>query len=322
MARKIYYLYNPETDNFERAFPSLGERMRRVSLFLVLACVAGGALFLIAWHGLASPDERSLRAENSRLKAQCNIVERRLDNALKAMADIQHRDDNFYRVMLQMEPFNSSQRVAGLDNENRYKKLSTMSDEQLVGQLNRNMDLLERQLYAQSQSFNQLRDAFGRQKEKFAHIPSVAPLASPDFTIAAGFGFRRDPVYGFSKFHEGLDLVAPEGTPVHATADGVVTTAERRAVFGNIVELDHGYNYQTRFAHLRTINVSKGQQVRRGDMIGTLGNSGQSVGPHLHYEVIFKDVAENPVNYFFLGLSPEKYDEMVTLAENAASLMD
>lgn len=322
MAKRIYYIYNPDTDNFERAFPSIGDRLKRLAVFTTMTCMVGGLLFAIFYFWLASPSERNLRQENARLKTQSQILNRRLDNALMVMSDLQKRDDNFYRVLMQMEPMSRSQRVAGVGNENRYSKLSRMGDAQLMTQLNRNMDLLERQIYAQTVSFNQIEDAYLQQREKLNHIPSVIPLRQGEYTLAAGFGYRRDPVYGFSKYHEGLDLVAAAGQPVMATANGAVVEAGRRAAYGNFVMLDHGYNYETRYAHLKEVAVEAGDTVRRGDIIGYVGSTGQSSTPHLHYEVRYKDKPENPVNYFFMDLTPEQYDEMLNITENSGKLLD
>lgn len=322
MSKKVYYIYNPDTDNFERAYPTLLQRMKRFLAFISVSIIIAAAIFVVAYYGFTSPSERELRRENSRLMAQCTILGRRLENALKVMDDIRERDDNFYRVMMQMEPVSRSQRMAGLENESRYRELSDLSDAKLVTRLSQNMDLLERQLFAQTQSFDELYSNIGSQKDKLDHTPSVSPIRYRDFTLAAGFGHRRDPMLGYSRFHEGLDMDAREGTQVRATADGTVSMAERKSVFGNCVEIDHGYQYQTRFAHLKDIKVKPGQDVRRGDVIGTVGSTGRSSGPHLHYEVRFKDVAENPVNYFFMDLSPEQFDNMLNLAENAGKLMD
>lgn len=143
-----------------------------------------------------------------------------------------------------------------------------------------------------------------------------------NYTMSSGYGYRRDPVYGTTKFHSGLDFAAVTGTPVYATGDGVVEYAERRSGYGNCIDISHGYNYTTRYAHLSEILVSSGQEVKRGDLIGKVGSTGKSTGPHLHYEVRFKDEPQNPVNYYFMDLTPEQYAEMIREAENAGHVMD
>lgn len=322
MSNRATYRYNPETDNFERIYPSLKSRLIRLAAFLACSIVFGGGLFFLIFIVFGTPDEASLRKENSELKTRYNVLNRRLDNSLKIMNDIQNRDDNFYRVMMQMEPMSRSQRFAGLDNEKRYKDLRELSDNGLVKLLTQRLDLFDRQLYAQSVSFDQLREEAGKQKDKLSHIPSIIPIDVKDYTMSSGYGYRRDPVYGTTKFHAGLDFAAKSGTPVFATGDGQVEVADRRSGYGNCIDISHGYNYITRYAHLSEILVAPGQQVRRGDLIGRVGSTGKSTGPHLHYEVRFKDEPQNPVNYYFMDLTPEQYAEMVREAENAGHVMD
>lgn len=322
MKRTVTYRYNAETDNFERIYPSLKSRILKLATFLGSSLLAGGLIVLILYWMFDTPTEDSLRKENSMLKSQYNILNRRLDNSLKIMEDIRNRDDNFYRVMMQMEPMSRSQRFAGLDNELRYKDLQKLPDGGLVKLLTQRMDLFDRQLYAQSISFDQLRVEAGKQKDKLSHIPSIIPIDVKDYTMSSGYGYRKDPIYGSTKFHAGLDFAAKTGTAVYATGDGIVETADRRSGYGNCIDISHGYNYITRYAHLSQILVEPGKQVKRGDLIGRVGSTGKSTGPHLHYEVRFKDEPQNPVNYYFMDLTPEQYAEMVREAENAGHVMD
>ncbi|MBD5348465.1 MAG: M23 family metallopeptidase [Bacteroides sp.] len=322
MKKNIVYRYNSETDNYERIFPSWKQRILRGFLFILFSVLGGIFMYFFLTLFLGTPTEANLRRENSLLKSQYNVLNRRLENSLKIMGDIQKRDDNFYRVMMQMEPLSNSQRFAGLDNENRYKSLNLLHDSQLVTLLTRRLDLFDRQLYAQSLSFDQLKEEVGEQKEKLTHIPSILPLKPKDYKMSSGYGYRRDPVYWTTKFHEGHDFAASQGTPVFATADGVVELAERCSGYGNCIDIDHGYNYLTRYAHLSDILVKPGQVVKRGEVIGKVGSTGKSTSPHLHYEVRFKDEAQNPVNYYFMDLTPEQYAEMILETENAGHVMD
>ena len=322
MGKNIYYRYNSDTDNYERVFPTWKSRFLKGAAFTAASALFGAFFFFIAYYFFSSPTEENLRKENSALRSSYNILNRRLDNSLQVMTDIRNRDDNFYRVMMQLDPMSRSQRYAGLDNEARYKELQKLPDGGLVRLLTQRLDLFDRQLYAQSVSFDQLRDASEKQKDKIAHIPSVMPISISDYTMSSGYGIRRDPIYGSSKFHAGLDFAAQTGTPVYATADGEVTVADRRSSYGNCIDISHGYNYLTRYAHLSKIMVKAGQSVKRGEVIGLVGSTGKSTGPQLHYEVRFKDEPQNPVNYYFMDLTPEQYAEMVQLAENAGHVMD
>ncbi len=322
MAKNVYYKYNSETDNFERVYPSLRMRLASLGRTSLIALGLAIVMFFIVFYCFDSPTEENLRIENSELKIQYDILNRRLENSMKVLARIQDRDDNFYRVMMQMDPITENQRLSGLDNEERYRELQRLSDAGLVTRMAQGLDLLERQIATQVQSFDQIRSAVGEQKEKIAHIPSVLPISLADYTMSSGYGYRRDPVYGFGKFHEGLDFAAPTGTPVFATADGVVAVAHREAGYGNCIDLDHGYNYLSRYAHLSQILVKEGETVKRGQLIGKVGSTGKSTGPHLHYEVRFKGESQNPVNYYFMDLTPEEYAEMIQLADNAGHVMD
>lgn len=322
MSRNIYYRYNPSTDNYERVYPSMRKRIWSVMRHIVFGGLLGVTIFLIVlgWY-IDSPRELALAEENKELKAQYEVINERLDKAHKIMDLIQNRDDNFYRVMMQMEPMSRSQRYAGLDRR-RIDALKGMSDAALVNELTQQMDLLERRLYAQSISFDQLKDMAGKQKDKIKHIPSISPINISDYTLSSGFGYRRDPVYGSTRFHAGLDFSADTGTPVYATADGVISDADWASGYGNKIDIDHGYNYLTRYAHLSKIDVKKGEKISRGQKIGEVGSTGKSTGPHLHYEVRFKNEPQNPVNYYYMDLTAEQYDNMIRAAENAGYIMD
>lgn len=318
--KQVFYQYNPDTDNFERHYPTLKSRLSSIGRYLLVGGLIGVGLFLLFYFMDLIPTERTLRKENTELKSQYAILEKRLDNSLKVMEDLRNRDDNFYRVMMQMDPLSSNQRLAGLGTD--YNSLGKLNDSELLSRMNLSIDMLEQQIYSQSLSFDQLRIAAGEQKDKIARIPSVLPINIKDYTMSSGYGYRRDPIYGTAKFHEGLDFAAPTGTPVFATADAEVEVAERKQRYGNCIDLNHGYNYKTRYAHLSQILVKPGQKVKRGEMIGKVGNTGKSTGSHLHYEVLFKGEPQNPVNYYFMDLSPQEYAAMIHLAENSGHVMD
>lgn len=322
MEKKNLYTYNPATDDFERYFPSLKDRLRNAARIAFWSLMIGGGLFSIFYFGLVDRSEQELREENFQLRSQYNVLERRVQSSMRVLDKIRNRDDNFYRVMMQMEPMSISRRYAGFDYEKNYANLRGLSDAALIDRLSSEVDLLDRQLYSQSQSFNQLREAAGKEDDRINHIPGTLPIDKSAFSLSAGFGLRRDPVTNQRTFHQGLDMAAATGTPVKATADGVVTSATREGGYGNFITIAHGYNYETAYAHLNSINVEEGQHVKRGDIIGTVGNTGKSFAPHLHYEVRFKNTPENPVNYCCLDLTPQAYTEMLQDAEDAGQLLD
>ncbi len=320
--KRVLYRYNPDTDNFERHYPTLKSRLVSLGKYVAVGSAIGIGLYVMLLYIFDGPSERNLKKENSQLKSQYAILEKRLDNSMKVMEDIRNRDDNFYRVMMQMDPLSSKERFSGLENDTKYEGIGHLNDAELISRMNRSMDLLEHQIYSQSVSFDQLREAAGKQKEKIARIPSVLPINIKDYTMSSGYGYRRDPIYGTAKFHEGLDFAAATGTPVFATADAVVEVAERKDAYGNCIDLNHGYNYMTRYAHLSQILVKQGQHVKRGEMIGKVGSTGKSTGSHLHYEVRFKGEPQNPVHYYFMDLTPQQYLDMIQLAENSGHVMD
>lgn len=323
MSQKTFFRYNAVSGQYERVYPS---RMRRMLVQVQqLGWIAAVAIAMLAvlFSVLEFPRERRLRQENERLKARLELLGRQADEALAVMEDVAERDNNFYRVMMQAEPLSRSRRLAGLERRRSFERLDSLTDSRLVASVENKLDQLDRMLYSQIESFDYLADEASTQKDRIAHTPAIQPVPEKFLrTMASGYGVRVDPVYGTAKFHEGMDFSAPSGTPVYATADGIVATASWQGAYGNMIELKHGYNYTTRYAHLSKLAVRPGQSVRRGDLIGAVGNTGKSTGSHLHYEVRYRGVPQNPVNYYFFDLTPSQYDEIILLAENAGHVMD
>jgi murein DD-endopeptidase MepM/ murein hydrolase activator NlpD len=290
-------------------------------LFVGMGLGAGSFILLIWIFG--SPSEKELRIENSRLLAQYNVLSRRLDEALGVMQGIQQRDDNLYRVVLQADPVADAVRKAGYGGTNRYEELMDMANSDLVVNTTQKMDMLNRQLYIQSKSFDEVVDLFKNHDEMLKCIPAIQPVANKNLKYtASGYGMRIDPIYKTAKFHNGMDFSANIGTPVYATGDGVVKKAGWQSGYGKIIVISHGFGYETWYAHLNKYNVRVGQKVVRGEVIGEVGNTGKSTGPHLHYEVHVKGKVVNPVNYYFMDLSAEEYDRMIELAANQGKVFD
>jgi murein DD-endopeptidase MepM/ murein hydrolase activator NlpD len=239
------------------------------------------------------------------------------------MKDIQQRDDNLYRVVLQADPIADAVRAAGYGGTNRYEELMDMANADLVVNTTQKMDFLDRQLYIQSQSFDEVVNLFKQNDEMLKCIPAIQPVSNKDLKkTASGYGMRIDPIYKTSKFHEGMDFSASTGTPIYATGNGTVTKAGWQSGYGRVVVINHGYGYETLYAHMNKIDVRKGQKVVRGEVIGEVGNTGKSTGPHLHYEVHVKGRVVNPVNYYFMDLSADDYDRMIQMAENHGNVLD
>lgn len=321
MARKVYYKFNPITDSYERVYPSAKERWWAVLRQFIIGILMATVFFFLVYYFVDFPKEKKLKLQIEKLREGYEALGRQADQAFAVMEDISERDNNFYRVVLQADPITNAKRYAGL--ERGRQNPASLSDDELVLSVTDKLERLDRQVYTQIKSFDFLRQEAVGQREKLAHVPAIQPVAESKLRqMASGYGYRVDPVYGTQKLHEGMDFSAPIGTPVYATGNGKVIFAGWKSGYGNLIEIDHGYNYITRYAHLNKISVTVGQKVERGEEIGEVGNTGKSTGPHLHYEVRLKDVPQNPVNYYFYDLTPEEYDEMIRLAENAGHVMD
>lgn len=323
MSHKAFYRYNPATDRYERVYPSGRERMIAALRQAAVGIAVAIATFALAYIFFESPRERKLREKSEQIEVRLATLNRRADQALEVMEDLTQRDNNFYRVMMQAEPITAGQRYAGLERQRNYDAIDSMADSKILRLTTDKLDLLDQMLYTQSKSYDFIANEVLSMTDRTAHIPAIQPISEKYLrAMASGYGYRRDPIYGTTKFHEGMDFSSPTGTPVYATGDGTVTHGSWKSQYGNMIEIDHGYNYTTRYAHLSQILVKPGQKVKRGDLIGKVGNTGKSTGSHLHYEVRFRGQPQNPVNYYFYDLTPEEYDRMIIEAENAGHVMD
>ena len=289
--RKVYYIYNPQTQTYDRIYPTVRQRMVSLLRRLFIGMGLGAGSFIILLIIFGSPSEKELRKENSQLLAQYNVLSRRLE--------------------------------AGYGGTNRYEHLMDMANSDLVVNTTQKMDMLSKQLYIQSRSFDDVVDMCKSHDEMLRCIPAIQPVSNKDLRkTASGYGTRIDPIYGTTKFHAGMDFSAPLGTDVYATGDGTVIQMGWQTGYGNRIVVDHGFGYQTVYAHLRDFRTKVGKKVVRGEVIGGVGSTGKSTGPHLHYEVHVKGQVVNPVNYYFMDLSAEDYDHMIQIAENHGKMMD
>lgn len=321
--RKVYYFYNTQTQTYERVFPTFRQRAMNILRRLLFGMGLGAGSFIVLLIIFGSPSEKELRKENSRLQAQYNVLSRRMDEALGVLQDIQQRDDNLYRVIFMADPISPAIRQAGYGGTNRYEQLMDMADAKLVINTTQKMDLLSKQLYIQSKSFDVVVEMCKNHDQMLKCIPAIQPISNKDLRrTASGYGTRIDPIYGTTKFHAGMDFSAPLGTDVYATGDGTVVKVGWETGYGNTVEIDHGFGYMTRYAHLQEFKTHVGKKVVRGEVIAGVGSTGKSTGPHLHYEVHVKGEVVNPVNYYFMDLSAEDYENMIQLAANHGKVFD
>ncbi len=323
MARKVKFHYNPDTLSYERVPTTFLGVLQKMGLFL-LTSVCFGIVFcvLFVYFG-ESPREKQLASENARMKTQYKLLERRMDDLQTILDDLRQRDDNLYRVILQADPIPDGVRRSALGNNRRYDDFADMTNASLLTEATKRVDDLTKQIYIQSQSYDEVVGLVKVNDQKLRNIPAIQPVLNKNLKrMASGYGVRIDPVYHTPRFHAGMDFTAPTGTDIYVTGDGVVETAGWRQGYGNCVTVDHGFGYVTLYAHMHKIGVRKGQKLTRGDIIGEVGNTGKSTGPHLHYEVRFHGKPVDPRNYYFLDLSPEQYDEMIQLSQNAGQMFD
>jgi murein DD-endopeptidase MepM/ murein hydrolase activator NlpD len=318
------YRFNPQTLNFERIRLSAWQRTRRLLLMLMPGLLVGLLGIFLVYQFVDSPKEAVLRRENKQLLVQYELLNKRLSELDRVMTDVRRRDDNIYRVIFEADPVPESMRRAGVGGINRYKDLDGFASSDLVIDTRKRLDQMSRQLVVQSRSLDEVAALVLRKQEMLASIPAIQPIPNEDLTqTAGGFGMRIHPIHKIPKFHAGMDFTAKQGTPIYATGDGRVTFADYATNgYGRHVVIDHGFGYNTLYAHLSELRVRNGQKVKRGDVIGLVGNTGLSAGPHLHYEVHKNGQPVDPANYYFNDLTPEEYARMLELSRNAGQSLD
>lgn len=322
MAKKKFY-FNPESLSYEQTDHTFFFKFKRFLINLFYGVSLGIVFFFVFVWLVRSPEEVQLIQEKNRLQAQYKLLERNMENVNEVLADLQQRDDNLYRVIFQADPIPYSIRKSTSANSEFYKQLLTMTNSEIAVATTQKYNELKKQLYVQSKSYDELVKLASTQEEMLQCIPAIQPILNKDLTrTASGFGWRIDPIYRTRRFHAGMDFSAPVGTDIFATGNGTITKAGWQQGYGNAVVINHGFGYVTLYGHMYKTLVRPGQKVKRGDIIGLVGSTGKSTGPHLHYEVHYKGQIMNPQNYYFLDLSPEEYDQMVQLSNNAGQMFD
>lgn len=317
MARIKYY-YDTETCKYERVKVTTWDIILNLLGFLSVAFIISIGIVIVYNNYFTSPKEALLIKENKELKLYYDILEKEMQEASKMLAYLQDRDDNVYRVIFEAEGIPASIRNAGIGGTNRYKSLleSGLEREELIVQNFKKLDKLKKQMYIQTKSYDEIIRMAKNKSAMLAAIPAIQPIANQQLKrLASGFGMRMHPILKVRKMHYGLDYSAPRGTPIYATGDGkVVKVSSSLGGYGNHVEIDHGYGFVTKYAHMQKFNVKQGQMVKRGECIGYVGNTGRSTAPHLHYEIIKDGEKINPIHYFFKNVSDSDYQKLLKLA--------
>ncbi len=321
---KVKFRYNPETLSYDRIEKGLRYYVARVFLHFFFGAVLGLIYFFVYTNIIDSPREKRLERENARLTTQFEILSKRMDKTLSVLDDIARRDENIYRVVFMADSIPNSIRKAGFGGINRYEPLEDFDNSELVISTAKKLDKIVKQAYVQSKSFDEIIELAKNKEDLLAATPAIMPISNKDLKrTASGWGYRIHPIYKTRKFHYGMDFSAPTGTEVYATGNGTVSQIRREKTgYGNSIEIDHGYGYETKYAHLSAFNVRQGQKVKRGDVIGYVGNSGTSTAPHLHYEVQVKGQKVNPSHYYFNDLTADEYEEMIERSSNSNQTFD
>lgn len=316
------YIFNPVTLAMEQVETTARDVVRRVTWPILIGLISGVGLFFLFVMIFPSPREKQLLERYDNLRAQTKLLDEQVDRMQLVLNDLQMRDDNLYRALLQAEPIPVNVRLGAARPAAYYDSIASQTNWQLSAELTRKLDIIENELYMQAKSYEEIIDYARNQEIRMENIPAIQPVLNKDLTrMASGHGWRVDPVYGTRRFHEGMDFTAPTGTDVYATGNGRIIEAGWQQGYGNRIVIDHGFGYHTLYAHLHKI-LKRSGTVHRGDVIGLVGSTGKSTGPHLHYEVHYHGAPVDPRNYYFQDLSPEDYDRMVQMSSNAGNMLD
>ena len=323
---KVKYYYDSETLSYRKIENKKG---RRLGIFILslIGIILSGFMLLIIYINLPyieTPKEKALKHELINMQLQFDLLNKKMDQATAVLHDVENRDNNLYRVYFEANPIPEEQRKAGFGGVNRYKDLEGFDNSRSIISSSLKLDILTKQIVVQSKSLDEIAKLAEEKEELLVAIPAIQPVRNEDLTrMASGFGYRTDPFTKARKFHYGMDFTAPRGTPVYASGDGKVIRADNSASgYGRHVRIDHGYGYESLYAHLYKYNVRKGDKVKRGDLIGFVGSTGRSEAPHLHYEIFKDDRRINPINFYYGNLSPEEYTSMLRASQQENQSLD
>lgn len=321
---KIKYRFNPRTLTYQAINRSAKKRLQQGMVYFLITIIAAIAFNVFFTKYFDTPKERQLTGENKALVFQYQMLSQKLQRIDKTLEHVGQRDDDLYRPIFELDPIPSQVRGAGFGGTNRYDELKKYVHADVMISTKRKLDQIRKELYIQSKSFDAVIAELKNKEHMTECIPAIQPISISDYgRISDYFGRRRDPFTGNIRMHCGMDFTGPIGTEIYVTGNGIVEKAGYSAYgYGKEVVVNHGYGYKSIYAHLHQINVNKGDSVTRGQVIGTLGNTGRSTGPHLHYEVRKHNKAVNPFYYYFNDLTAEQYDKMIAVSTQNRNPMD
>ena len=321
---KVQYKYNTKTLTYEKVEVNWTRRILRVLSYVFTALVFGLGSWLIGSFFFGAPSDKKTARELEFMKNQYKVLDAKFQLVQKVLNELEERDNNVYRVILEAEPIGENVRKAGFGGVDYYKKLEGYTNSEIIIETTKKLDALAKRMYIHSKSLDDVVKLAKGKEQMLACIPAILPchikfLKNPP----GGFGPRINPIYKTQEFHPGVDIGAPEGTPIYSTGDGVVEKAENSDKgYGNHVIVSHGYGYKTLYGHMVKLGCEVGQKVKRGECIGYVGSTGLSTNPHIHYEVIRNGVKVNPINFYYLDLSPDQYDQLIERCNNSAQAYD
>lgn len=309
MAKKNHFYYDPERCEFVPIEYDIKKKLiHSLSFWLINGIVLAAFGIAVLTNYMGTPAEIMLKDENKALveqlkRAESSIID--IENQLQAISEL---DNEMYRTILGLDPVTEDLRMGGVGGTDLYSHFDYYSDEtsEILRSTASKIDRLERRLGVQKVSFDEVKNYYNTNQERLKSIPAIRPVNG---IIISGFGMRIHPVLRYKRMHEGIDFRADINTEVFATGDGTVKFVGRKGTFGNLIEIDHGFGFVTRYAHLSTFadGLRAGDKIKRGELIGFSGNSGLTEGPHLHYEVLVKNRTVDPLNYLIADVTPEEY---------------
>jgi murein DD-endopeptidase MepM/ murein hydrolase activator NlpD len=323
--KKVKYYYDAENLAYRKIKPRKRKSLGYAALFLFASALFGGLCFIVLMNTsfLETPKDKLNSRELDNLKIRFSILNNKINQMEEVLGDVEERDNNIYRSYFNAAGLDDEERE-GKQNAKRYKELEGYDNSQLVMSTTKKIDLLAHKLAVQSKSLDEIVKLAKAKNNLLAAIPAIQPVRNENLLqMASGFGYRTDPFTKIRKFHAGMDFSAPKGAPVFATGDGVIERADAGSSgYGNHIVIRHGFGYETLYAHLSKYNCRVGQRIKRGDIIGFVGSTGRSEGPHCHYEVHKNGEAVNPLNFYYGNISAAEYVQIAKQSNQENQSLD
>ena len=320
---RVKYYYDKETATYKKVEKSFWTTFTLSLIIILFGSALGVAAYLQNSELIQSPKEIMLKRELENMKFSYQELNKKMDNAFKVLEDLENRDNSIYRTYFEAKPIHEDVRKAGFGGVNRYSNMDGFDNSEMIKKTAKKIDVLSKELVIHSKSLDEVIELAKNKEKMLASIPAINPISKKNLNrIASGFGYRLHPILKIYRLHSGIDLSAPRGTPIYASGNGRITKAERSGSYGNFVTINHGYGYESNYAHMSNYIVHLGQKVKRGDIIGYVGNTGLSSASHLHYEVIKNGHKINPIGYFYKDISPDEYKEWIDLSNQTNQSLD